>query len=380
MKLVIKRGFWLAVGLVVALFWAELYTRVLLPQSVDSVVDIQEVDPVLGFSFIPNSSARSRDRSHDIEFNINSLGFRNCEIDVEKKDNFRVLLFGNSFAVSHGCEMEESLCASFERALGDEFAGELGGRKIEVINASNFGYRTFNYWRGYQKWVDILKPDVVIVSIVPSRDYITFNEDVNFIVQDGLVVGRYRAGKKPVASKLAVLNKVRKKLARNSEFYVLCRNYIYYNEKISKLIAGKDKGASIMLASYKTPLTSKVKSGWEKSFEYISKIKEAADNDSIPLSVMLIPGKIEINENYFHGMLNDSTEVDKYDLEQPNRYLKEFCSSQKITMLNPHSDMMIASKTSSVYFEFNPHWNSHGIKIAARSMAKQWRKLGLPIE
>ena len=204
MSLVIKRGFWLAVAVIVSLLWVEAFTRVLLPQSVDTVVNILQANPIIGFEYIPGSETQSRGRGHDVQIKINSLGFRNEEFEVEKGDAYRILLLGNSFSVSYGCEMEESLPASLQRALENEFASELNGKKIQVINVSNMGYRTFQYWRAYQRWVGILKPDLILTTIVPSEDYITFPEDTVYDVQDGVVVNRYLAGGIPNASKKSI--------------------------------------------------------------------------------------------------------------------------------------------------------------------------------
>lgn len=383
MGLVIKRGFWLVVAVVVSLLWVEVFTRVLLPQNVDSTVDILQADDILGYSYIPGAEVRSRDRSHDVEFKINSLGMRNCEIDIDKGNSFRILVLGNSFSVSTGCEGYNSLPASFERAMKAEFSNELKGRDIQVINAANAGYRTYNYWKGYQKWVDILNPDVVLVAIVPSRDHITFPDDINFIVEDGLVVGSYRDGEEPVKNRKSIISKTRKKLARNSEFYVLLRNFIYYNEKVEKLTGkkGKDEGVAAMISTYEKPLPGKISDGWKRSYDYLTSIKMNADRDSIPMVVLSIPGKAEVVESYFLDISRTtSTGIDNYDLKQPTRVLREFCKSGNIVMLDPVGALLEENKINNVYFDHDGHWNHHGIKVASEDIATQWRELELPIE
>jgi hypothetical protein len=383
MGLVIKRGFWLVVAIVVSLLWVEAFTRVLLPQNVDSTVDILRADDILGYSYIPGAKKRSRDRSHDVEFKINSLGMRNCEIDIDKGNVFRILVLGNSFSVSTGCEGYDSLPASFERAMKAEFFKELNGRDIQVINAANAGYRTYNYWRGYQKWVDVLNPDAVLVAIVPSRDHITFADDINFIVEDGLVVGSYRDGEEPVKNRKSIVSKTRKKLARNSEFYVLLRNFIYYNEKVEKLTGkkGKDEGVSAMISSYEKPLPEKIGDGWNRSYDYLARIKMDADNDSIPMVVLSIPGKAEVVESYFLDVIRTNIQgVDNYDLKQPTRILREFCKSRNIVMLDPVDALLEENTIDDVYFEHDGHWNQHGIRVACEEIAKQWRELGFSID
>ncbi|MCP4798929.1 MAG: hypothetical protein GY893_03185 [bacterium] len=383
MGLVIKRGFWLIVAVVVSLLWVEVFTRVLLPQSVDSTTDIFQDDSVTGFSYIPGAEARSSGRSHDVQIKINSLGLRNDEFNIDKKDTFRILVLGNSFSLSYGCEIHESLPASFQKALEDEFADELNGKNIQVINASVHGYRTFHYWKGYHKWADKLNPDVVLVTIIPAEDFKTLPENTRYVVEGGTVLCRYQEGEKPVFKRVSNIYKFRKYLSRNSEFYILLRNFIYYNDKIDNFREkkGEGAGAQIKIAPYEVPLSSEVKDGWNYSYEYLSKIKNEADADSIKIVVVSIPVKAEIKNEYLNALVNDSNyDISKLDLSQPAKELGNYCNSHGIDMLNPCKSMLKESKTKEIYFKFDDHWNKVGINVAAVEMAKQWRELGLPIE
>ena len=103
---------------------------------------------------------------------------------MEKKENgvFRVLLLGDSFSVSHGLRIEDSLSKQLERALQDNVDASSKHTRIEVINAAIGGYSPYNYWRAYQKWAPVFHPDIVVVGLSPD-DYDNDNEYASYLIR-----------------------------------------------------------------------------------------------------------------------------------------------------------------------------------------------------
>ena len=67
---------------------------------------------------------------------INSLGLRDREYGPKKEGVFRILLLGDSFSVSHGLPIEESLSRQMEKTL-QEIADKEGKTiKFEVVNGA----------------------------------------------------------------------------------------------------------------------------------------------------------------------------------------------------------------------------------------------------
>jgi len=81
------------------LLWGELFTRMLLPQNVDSKMNIFASDPSIGIIYKPNASTYEKGREYNALYRINGLGLRDREYGPKRKSIFRVLLLGDSFSV-----------------------------------------------------------------------------------------------------------------------------------------------------------------------------------------------------------------------------------------------------------------------------------------
>lgn len=132
-----------------ALLWGELFTRILLPQNVDSRMNIFRSDPVIGYTYKPGSSAYEKGREYNALYRINSHGLRDREYGAKPDGVFRVLLIGDSFSVSHGLSIEDSLSRQMEAALQNVVESEGLDVRIEVVNAAHGGYFPYNYWKAY---------------------------------------------------------------------------------------------------------------------------------------------------------------------------------------------------------------------------------------
>ena len=58
----VKSIFLMAITLPFIILWGELFTRILLPQNVDSQMNIFASDDLIGYKYMPNSSAYEKGR------------------------------------------------------------------------------------------------------------------------------------------------------------------------------------------------------------------------------------------------------------------------------------------------------------------------------
>ncbi len=213
-----------------ALFGGEAFTRQFLPQTVDAIFEIYHADPVVGFTYEPGATAYETGREYRALYEINSLGLRDREYDSKAVGVTRVLLVGDSFSVSHGLPIEESLSRQLEAALQSVGRAEGVKTSVEVVNTSVGGYSTYNYWRAYERWREPFQPDVVLVAISPD-DYDCSNQYAQHVIESGRRLEAVREGQQPTGTRReGVVRRVRKWLASHSELYVLTRNYLYYSE------------------------------------------------------------------------------------------------------------------------------------------------------
>jgi hypothetical protein len=142
----------------------EIFTKILLPQSLDSSMDIYCADMVIGFTYQPGARAFEKGREYNAFYKINGVGLRDREYGPKEAGVFRVLLVGDSFSVSHGLPIDDSLSRQLERALQKEVISSAKSTKIQVVNAAAGGYSPYNYWKAYRRWAPIFKPDIIVVG------------------------------------------------------------------------------------------------------------------------------------------------------------------------------------------------------------------------
>lgn len=363
------------------LIWGEVFTRTLLPQNVDSRMNIFTSDPVIGFTYKPNGKTYEKGREYNALFQINSLGLRDREYGEKKEGIFRVLLMGDSFAVSHGLPIEDSLSRQMERALQEVVDSEGLNLKIEVINAAAGGYSPYNYWKAYHRWAPTLKPDVVVVGLSPD-DYDCSNAELNYLIEDGATLAAFRDGQEPKRGRGSPIRKLRKWLSWNSEFYILVRNFFYYNDfvgRISMWVIAKGEAQQNQLQQYVVPMPESMKKEWGKTFGYLQNLNKETAQDGVKLIVIPIPLKLEIDpKEYGKTLSGNGLNPRQVDLDQPLKMISEFCNEEKIPVLDPRRALKEHHARVPCYFVYDGHWIGEGIRVATVFLARQWRDMGVP--
>ena len=81
----LKRFLLIVAILPIVLLWGEIFTRLLLPQNVDSQMNIDQSDDLIGVTFKPNATAYEKGREYNVLYQINSIGLRDREYGTKKK-------------------------------------------------------------------------------------------------------------------------------------------------------------------------------------------------------------------------------------------------------------------------------------------------------
>ncbi len=338
-------------------------------------------DPVIGFRYEPNAKTYEKGREYNAPYQINSLGLRDREYGEKKEGVFRVLLLGDSFSVSHGLPIEDSLSQQMERGLQEVVDSDGINLKIEVINAAVGGYSPYNYWKAYRRWAPTLKPDVVVVGLSPD-DYDCSNAELNYLIEDGATLAAFRDGQEPKRGGGSPIRKLRKWLSWNSEFYILMRNFLYYNDfagRISMWMIAKGEAKQNQLQQYFVPMPESMKKEWKKTFGYLQNLRKEATRGGVELVVIPIPLKMEVDpEEYRKALSGNGLNPRQVDLDQPLKMISEFCNEEKIPVLDPRRALKERHALVPCYFVYDGHWIGEGIRAATVSLARQWRDLGIP--
>ena len=173
-------------------------------------VTLNQYDKDVGWSKTPNLSlSRAHpDAPYDIDFELNSMGLRDDEVQKEKAaDTLRVLCLGDSFTLGFGVNRDDLFVDILERWWNNE------GRRVEVINAGTEGYSTDQEAAWLETVGADLEPDLVLVF--PYENDIYWNGQERYFDRekprysaDGTREARTLAdpGPKPAVEKWALTN------------------------------------------------------------------------------------------------------------------------------------------------------------------------------
>jgi lysophospholipase L1-like esterase len=112
--------------------------------------------------------AHSRVSYHTPEFSFtaetNAIGIRDREVNLQKKEKFRVLALGDSFTYGWGVDGAQAWPKVAERMLAEK------GRDAEVLNLGCPGSSVDAYALIAEKAIPLLQPDLVLVAVLQGDD------------------------------------------------------------------------------------------------------------------------------------------------------------------------------------------------------------------
>lgn len=107
-------------------------------------------------------------RYQTTEFNCvaktNSLGFRDREVPIKSAKSIRIIALGDSFTFGWGVAEKEAWPKVLEARL------QRKGHDLEVLNLGKGGAYTTQYLQIARKAIPLLKPDIVILSLLQEDD------------------------------------------------------------------------------------------------------------------------------------------------------------------------------------------------------------------
>ncbi len=192
----------------------------------------------------------------------------------------------------------------------------------------------------------------------------------------------FKDGQQPPIGGKNSIRKLRKWLSWNSEFYIMMRNYLYYNDfvgRISLWMSAKAEGQNRQLQQYVVPRPESMTKAWAKTFSYLQKLQKETAAEGVTLVFIPIQLKLEIDpEQYRQALAASGLEPQQTDIDQPLKEILAFCNAERIPVLDPREAIRERHAEAPCYFVYDGHWITEGIRVATASLARQWRDLGLP--
>jgi hypothetical protein len=143
--------------------------------GVDGLVGMMRAKAHNGIIFQPDTEVKYQTVEFDIVAKTNNLGLRDHNIDVDKKDHYRILCFGDSWTYGWGVNIDDSWPKVLERHLQAK-----GISNVEVINCGQGGQYPTVYLKYMEKAIPMLKPDLVLVGVLQGDDLAQLYEQTAF--------------------------------------------------------------------------------------------------------------------------------------------------------------------------------------------------------
>jgi len=220
-----------------------------------------EVDDELYFRIQPSQTAYEWMGQLSFKsptIHINSLGFRNSELDLSDRSKYRILVTGSSLIFGSGVDDSKLWSGILQKKLNDFYKTA----KYEVVNGATPGWGPFQYSILLKRLVPVLRPDLMLVIYAPS--------DVRFLpIQD-----------KEKERKHLRDAKVRKKIISLSSFITYCYRKLDIYLTRFKYAVKRRKSASIEQDSAEL-----ITQFSKKQVEYFTEIAAVAETNKTPVMV-----------------------------------------------------------------------------------------------
>ncbi|MAE69617.1 MAG: hypothetical protein CME06_04005 [Gemmatimonadetes bacterium] len=307
---------------------------------------------IQSYVFYSDSYNRFRGRpfADELDFKLNSLGFKDEEFAQRDPRIYRILGIGDSFAFGI-VPYKYNYLSLIESQL------QADGLDVEILNMGipsigPHGYLSLLIDEGLE-----LQPDMVLVSFFIGNDF--------------------EQSKKKKAyeySYVASLLHTMVNLHTNYEGQVVHGNSAYCDTcpslDIDSYLAMEHSRSSIYLID-----DAKFPVDLENALYYLDHIHTLCKNNDMEMMVVIIPDEMQVNRELMEDVMDTyypDLGLDEWDISLPNRKLHSALDALGIDNL----DLYDAYSTSSdrLYLPRNSHWNIAGNQLAADTIQERIRK------
>ncbi len=308
-----------------------------------------KINPSFVFYDSSYNRFRGKPNAPDYDFKLNSQGFKDLEFTVEKPAGInRILGIGDSFAYGV-VPYQYNYLTVLEEKLNKS------GQKTEVINMGIPGMGPRDYLSILVNEGLQLKPDRVILSFYIGNDFL-----------DNYMTAHLRTEEK---SYIIALIKSLIKIQTHYQGKVLNPTNIKYQDNQPTLDEAKYLKDTVNKSNMfvRNPADGIFKSFVEDAVQDLIKIKQIADSQKIPLTIVIIPDEVQVNSQLQQQVKTAFAPNDPnlLDFELPNRMLTERLQQANIDYLDLLPEFIVASKKTPLYKPNDTHWNIAGNRLAA---------------
>ena len=317
-------------------------------------VALRLVDAVRpSYIFQDDSYNRFRGRPGEMVrgFALNDGGFMDLPVAPDKADRYRIVALGDSFAFG---------VVPYERNYLTLLEQRLDGpkRPVEVVNMgipkiSPVEERTVLLREGFA-----LDPDLVLLSVFIGNDFLE-------------VLGSSQQRRGPLDSSY-VLSLLRFAATIGAQ---PDPGALYGQKTFDDRAPTMSEATYIEVVEHRARIYRTDWQRWPEALDRtvgaIAEIQSDCRRHGIPLTVVLIPDEIQVDEKVRRWVQQRSPAYRSrsIDLVRPTRELAERLRSLQIDVLDLYPDFLAAASGRRLYKPRDTHWNIAGNRLAARLIA-----------
>jgi hypothetical protein len=270
---------------------------------------------------------------------VNSLGYRGTEFGVEKGDATRILAVGDEATFGWGGVEEDSYPAQLETFLTKRFPA----RRWQVINAGlTAGDAPDNYYLYLKREGLALNPDLILVGLFVRDD---LDSDAaskhEWIEQDGegLPLRIRDADSEVVDNHL-----VPRRLVFRYFTPLLSRSHVF--QRLVDIISPETPNPPAedgVPFNYRLTWAERTETAFERVRQLLAAMNTMARARGIPLYVLIIPERAQMNPRAFAGQQADN--------EKPQQVLREWFDRDGIKYIDLLAPLREASGGRSIHLE-----------------------------
>lgn len=376
-------------SVVFSLVALELGVRVLVT-SEDTGIGTAEMD----FAFVsthpqriwtprPGTSITAHPRGENISFHINisSLGIRDREYGPKRENEFRVLHVGDSFAMGHALEKEDTI----DRLLEERVADATDAFELSVVNMACSGYGPWQEAQWLEESGDRFEPDAVLLGITMANDL------HNSIEQEGRMLRAYDESWRRIVAAAWQENRGRSnptralrmawktfsvaatfypKLDRIAGHY-LSRYRFASQERISLDTIPPPEDRPPYLETYLRAWYPELQEALALFKKDVARMRDWCAERGIPFQVYLVPSKEDLSKTIWQASLQ-STDATQYDRTKCRRVFQEALEDLGVSYTSLYDAFAPLPDPVSLFYEHDGHFNQEGAKVTAEAIWRTW--------
>lgn len=324
----------------------------------DQTMNFVENDDEIHHKLISNSKGRHVKSEFFTTYEINSLGMR--DKPYYNFSGYNILMLGDSFTEGFGVEDSDTISTNLEKLF------EQDKIKVEVWNAGVRHYSPLIHSIYVEKNIGILNPDMIILNL----DISDLQDDFVFESCGKKVSGKFTFEQ---CDNPDLIRKIHRFLRKNVYLYKLIdAEYItpYIGNQLSTLT--KDKLGKIEFDPIFTTrfnLTDiETQPHYNRTFSYVKKIKEVADEKNIPFILVTYPYGHQVKKDYWKdGRVRYlADDYDVYSLEFFEK-VDKFASENSIIYIDTY-DLFKEWNGEKPFFDFDIHMTKVGYMLIANGI------------